>query len=35
MDILNRREGETLEEYQIRLSLGLLNKEVGFEDVEW
>lgn len=35
MNILNRREGETLEEYQIRLSLGLLNKEVGFEDVEW
>ena len=35
MDILNRREGETLEEYQIRLSLGLLNKEVGFEDIEW
>ena len=34
-DILKRREGETLEEYQIRLSLGLLNKEPGYEDLEW
>ena len=34
-NILKQKEGETLEEYQIRLSLGLLNKEVGFEDVEW
>jgi hypothetical protein len=35
MDNLKRRENETIEEYQIRLSLGLLNKEVGYEDVEW
>lgn len=34
-NILKRREGETLEEYQIRLSLGLLNKEPGYEDLEW
>lgn len=34
-DILKRKEGETLEEYQIRLSLGLLRKEVGYEDLEW
>ena len=32
---LKRREGESLEEYQIRLSLGLLRKEVGYEDLEW
>lgn len=34
-DNLKRKNDETLEEYQIRLSLGLLNKEVGFEDTEW
>ena len=34
-NILKRREGETLEEYQIRLSLGLLKKEIGYEELEW
>lgn len=34
-DNLKRKDGETLEEYQIRLSLGLLRREVGYEDLEW
>ena len=34
-NILKRKDGETLEEYQIRLSLGLLNREIGYEELEW
>ena len=35
MNIYDRKENESLYEYQIRLSLGILNKEVGYEELEW
>ena len=34
-EILKRKQNETLEQYQIRLSLGLLNRELGYEDLTW
>lgn len=34
-DVLKRKPNESIKKYQVRLSLGLLNREIGYEDLEW